>query len=79
MPANVPRYCGGATSTKYSGLAEHANCAKKLSKNLPPMKVGKVVAVEVTIVPTMTPEVPMKINHLRPSQSATQTKSAFKD
>ena len=69
-------YCGGATSTKYNGLAEHANCAKKLSKNLPPIKVGIVFAVDVTTVPTITPAVPMKINHRRPSQSATQTNRA---
>lgn len=69
-------YCGGATSTKYNGLAEHASCAKKLSRNLPPIKVGSVLAVDVTTVPTITPAVPMKMSHRRPSQSATQTKSA---
>ena len=91
-PATVPRYNGGAISMRYSGAAVVASVEKKDSRKrpgrirfysrtqqtgyLPPMKMGIVVAVLVTIVPTTTPLVPRKMDKRRPRQSASQMKSA---
>lgn len=53
-----------------------AHVQKNDSKNRPPTKVGRSFAVDVTMVPMMTPKQPRKIGSLRPRQSATQTKNA---
>jgi hypothetical protein len=52
IPASVPRVRGGAISIKNNGAAVEAIVEKKESRNLPPVKIGIVLAVLVTIVPS---------------------------
>lgn len=72
----VPRCAAGDTSTKYNGAAIVANATKKAITKRPPMNMGTLVASELIMVPTHTPTQPTNMCHLRPYQSASQTKRA---
>lgn len=52
MPATVPRVRGGAISIRNKGAAVEAIVEKNERRNLPPVKIGIVLAVLVTIVPS---------------------------
>ena len=76
MPAIVPRYCGAAISIKYRAEVVVAKVEKNDRRKRPQMKAESVGAVDVTIVPMITPKQPMKMRGFRPSASADQMKNA---